>query len=49
MITVTNIKVNGHCLSGSSCSKLTTSLVKVSVKISNINISNMPIFFVEKM
>ena len=30
------------------CSKLTTSLVNV-VKISNVNISKKPIFFVEKM
>ena len=38
---------------GSSCSKLTTSLVnetlKFQVKISSVNISSMPIFFVEKM
>ena len=34
--------------SGPGCSKLTTSLVNV-IKISNLNISNKPIFFVEKM
>ena len=49
MTTVTNIKVNGHCLPGSSCSKLTMSLVNIFFKISNVNISNMPIFFVEKI
>ena len=35
-------------LSGPSCSKLTTSLVNVSL-ISNINITNTLLFFVEKM
>ena len=34
---------------GPGCSKLTTSLVNVSLKISNLNILNLPIFFVEKM
>ena len=33
---------------GPGCSKLTTSLVKCFVKISNVNISNMPIFFLSK-
>ena len=36
-------------LSGSGCSKLTTSLVYLFVKISNVNISYMPIFLAEKM
>ena len=35
--------------SGPGCSKLTMSLVNVSLKISHVNISNTPIFFVEKM
>ena len=35
--------------SGPGCSKLTTSLVNVSLKISNIKISNMPKFFLEKL
>ena len=35
--------------SGPGCSKLTTSLVNVSLNFSNINIRNLPIFFVEKM
>ena len=39
-----NNRIPGHC-----CSKLTTSLVNVFVKISNVNISNMLIFYVEKM
>ena len=34
---------------GPSCSKLTTWLVNVLLKISNVNIFNLPIFFVEKM
>ena len=41
-------KNNQKCL-GPVVQKLTTSLVKRFVKISNVNISNMPIFFVEKM
>ena len=38
------------CTAGPGCSKLTTSLVNVSLKFQKkVNISNMPIFFVEKM
>ena len=34
---------------GPGCSKLTTLLVNETLKFSNVNISNMPVFFVEKM
>ena len=37
-------------ISGPGCSKLTTSLVNETLTFSNVNISNMPIFFfVEKL
>ena len=38
-----------HEIPGPGCSKLTTLLVNVSLKFQNINIFNLPIFFVEKM
>ena len=41
------VSKQNQCYStGPSCSKLTTSLV--NIKISNVNISNMPLFFVKK-
>ena len=41
-------KLNKLWPSGPGCSKLTTLLVYVLLKISNVNILNRPIFFVEK-